>query len=196
MKEDDIFKEAELHFGPKFNRAQVAAFANAIHAAGIKRGSEMMRAVNKDMTEILKASANMHCRGCDGTGIFYGNVSVCGCTVDAIDLDALAAKMAKAAKIHALFVGPVQGHADIMEAARKAVDIYRREFESPGARYWYHDESDCFFTTGTEAEVELMIRASAGYDMIELSRQEYDERLKAQEAAALAKPEPEDDEEI
>ncbi len=200
MTEDEIFKEAEIHFGPKFNRAHVAAFAATMINHGIRQGSDMTRASYKEMNLILKTSAHKHCRGCDGTGIFYGNVGICPCTYGTVDTDALVDRLAKASMLHALFVGADRGHRDHMVACGEALNKYRVEFECPGVRYWWHDESDCLVTTFTDEEVEALHRGPE--ELLEITRMEAQVRLKRQlekrvegnsaESTAL----PEDDEEL
>lgn len=157
MKEDDIFAEADIHFGAgKYNRAHVAAFANAIEAEGIKKGAVMSRSVYDDYARFLEDAANKHCRLCDGTGIFYGNVTVCPCTEETTNTLTLIRRLVKASQLHALFVGADAGHAAHIEACQLALDLYRAEFMSPGARYWWHAESDSLFTTGSDAECERL----------------------------------------
>lgn len=178
MKDNDVFKEAEIHFGAKFNRGQVKGFADAIFAAGVAEGSRMTTAVFKDIASALKESAQKDCRGCDGTGIFYGNVAICPCILQCHDTDELGRRLVKASQLHTLFVGAEQGHRDHMEACRKALDLYRVEFVSPGARYFWHDESDCLVTVGTDYEAERLFDGPE--DLLEISREEARDRLKAQ----------------
>lgn len=200
MTEADIFKEAEIHFGTKFNRAHVAAFAAAMINHGIRQGSDMTRATYKEMNEILRVGANAQCRGCDGTGIFYGNVGICPCTSGTVDTNALVDRLVKSSMLHALFVGAERGHLDHMFACRQALDKYRVEFECPGVRYWWHDESDCLVTTFTEEEVKALHRGPE--ELLEITRLEAKGRLKRQlekrvEGNSTESTElPEDDEEL
>ncbi|UDY80339.1 hypothetical protein AXY1_28 [Achromobacter phage AXY1] len=177
MNEDDIFKEADIHFGTKYNRGHVKAFADAIFSAGVMKGSQMATAVYKDIAGCLAASADKQCRGCDGTGLFYGNVAICPCILNCHDVDELGRRMVKASQLHALFVGADQGHREHMDACRKALDLYRIEFNSPGVRYWWHAESDSLVTTCNDIEVDRLFDGPE--DLLEISQEQARERLKA-----------------
>lgn len=177
MEENEIFAEADIHFGTKYNRGHVKAFADAIFSAGVMQGSRMATKVYKDIAACLATSAQKDCRGCDGTGLFYGNVAICPCILHCHDVDELGRRMVKASQLHALFVGADQGHRDHMDACRKALDLYRVEFNSPGVRYWWHGESDSLVTTCNDQEVDRLFDGPE--DLCEISQEQARERLKA-----------------
>jgi hypothetical protein len=61
MDEKEVFELADLILGEKYNRANVKTLADAIFAAGIKRGAQMMRAANNRCT---CAIGHIHAEDC------------------------------------------------------------------------------------------------------------------------------------
>lgn len=61
MQEHEIFELADLIFGERYNRAHVKALADAVFAAGVKRGAQMMRATNNRCTCPI---GNIHAEDC------------------------------------------------------------------------------------------------------------------------------------
>ena len=45
-------------------------------------GDQMADTLTELQKEMLKNAANPNCRYCDGSGIFYGNVTACGCACE------------------------------------------------------------------------------------------------------------------
>lgn len=175
--EDEIFRLAAIDFGPKFNRGRVKSFADSMYMNGYQDAVRKSFKFDKEIREILKRSAVPLCHSCDGTGIFYGNVSVCPCTFDSRNNTQLADRMAKNAQINALFKTVEHAHVNLIESTRLALELFRSYLVVKDVRYWYHAESDSLFTTCGEDEARLMCER-AHEDLLELDRDDFRERLR------------------
>lgn len=52
MKEDEVFKLADLHLGKKYNRANAKALCDEVFNEGVRRGADMLRSSILDATMV------------------------------------------------------------------------------------------------------------------------------------------------
>lgn len=57
------------------------------------------------------------------------------------------ALLRKWAQDRAAATGPREAHGGLASAMNALLQEFRVEFDVPGARYWYHPESECYFST-------------------------------------------------
>lgn len=61
-----------------------------------------------------------------------------------------------------------EAHLDLTTAMHALIQEFRVEFNVPGVRYWYHPESECYFTTGPGDHLNF-----GAEDPLELARHEF-----------------------